>query len=74
MHNKLLFVFIGICWLPVVFIQYKLRALADLSLNAGVLDPRFKKMMRLWTVLGVSTFTAILALLWLMVFRPFAVV
>lgn len=69
-----LFIFIGICWVPVVVIQYKLKALADSSLNEGVLDPAFKKMMRLWTALGVPAFASILVVFWLMVFKPFPVV
>jgi len=69
-----LFIFIGVCWIPVVLIQYKLKALADSSLNTGVLDPRFKKMMRLWTALGVPAFASILVIFWLMVFKPFPVV
>lgn len=69
-----LFLFIGICWIPVVLIQYKLKTLADSSLNTGILHPRFKKMMRLWTALGVPAFIAILVIFWLMVFKPFPVV
>ena len=69
-----LFIFIGICWVPVVFIQYKLKALAELSLKTGVLEPSFTKMMRLWTALGVPAFLAILVIFWLMVFKPFPVV
>lgn len=69
-----LFIFIGICWVPVVFIQYKLKALAELSLKTGVLEPSFMKMMRLWTALGVPAFIAILVIFWLMVFKPFPVV
>ncbi|MEE2022677.1 DUF2269 family protein [Alkalimonas mucilaginosa] len=65
-----LFLFIGICWIPVIFIQYKLKALADSSVKAGVLDPGFKKMMKLWTALGIPAFAAILLLFWLMVFKP----
>lgn len=67
-----LFVFIGVCWLPVVAIQYRLKALAECSLatGGGVLDPKFIKMMRLWTALGVPAFVAILGILWLMVFKP----
>lgn len=68
-----LFIFIGICWIPVIFIQYKLKALADSSLTAGVLDPNFKKLMRWWTALGVPAFAAILVIFWLMVFKPFSV-
>ncbi len=46
-----LFIFIGVCWVPVIVIQYKLKALAESSLVSGVLDPGFKKMMRLWMAL-----------------------
>lgn len=69
-----LFIFIGICWIPVVIIQYKLKALSDFSLKTGVLDPKFKKMMRLWTALGVPAFASILIIFWLMVFKPFPVI
>jgi len=69
-----LFIFVGVCWIPVVLIQYKLKALAESSLNTGVLDPSFKKMMRLWTALGVPAFASILVIFWLMVFKPFPVV
>ena len=69
-----LFTFIGVCWIPVVVIQYKLKVLADSSLDAGVLDPSFRKMMRLWSLLGVPAFAAILAIFWLMVFKPFPLV
>jgi len=69
-----LFIFVGVCWVPVIIIQYRLRVLADASLIAGQLDPGFKKMMRAWTALGVPAFAAILVIFWLMVFKPFAVV
>lgn len=68
-----LFIFIGICWVPVILIQYKLKKLADASLITGALDPSFKKMMRLWTALGVPAFASILLIFWLMVFKPFPV-
>lgn len=69
-----LFVFIGICWLPVVVIQYRLKAMAESALTEGVLSPEFHKMMRLWTVLGVPAFAAVLLIFWLMVFKPFSIV
>jgi uncharacterized membrane protein len=65
-----LFVFIGACWIPVVFIQYKLRSLANVSLNTGVIEPKFITLMKLWTVLGVPAFISILIIFWLMVFKP----
>lgn len=69
-----LFIFIGVCWVPVVLIQYKLRALADSSLKIGTIDPNFKKMMRLWTALGIPAFISILVIFWLMVYKPFSVI
>ena len=69
-----LFVFLGICWIPVVVIQYRLRTLAESSLKNGVLDAKFSKMMRLWTMLGVPAFGSILVIFWLMVFKPLPVI
>ena len=68
-----LFIFIGLCWIPVVLIQYKLRALATASLSTNELDPNFSKMMSWWTALGVPAFAAILVIFWLMVFKPLPV-
>lgn len=69
-----LFVFIGICWLPVLRIQYKLRELAEMSVNANVVTPEFKSLMRTWVLLGIPAFLAILSIFWLMVFKPFPLV
>ncbi len=68
-----LFLFIGACWIPVVVIQYKLKSLAESEQwkTAGGRD--FKQLMKLWTVLGIPAFTGILALFWLMVFKPLPV-
>jgi uncharacterized membrane protein len=69
-----LFLFIGTCWIPVVFMQYKLKGLADLSMISGVLDPKFRIMMRYWTALGVPAFISVLIIFWLMVFKPLPLV
>lgn len=68
-----LFLFVGVCWLPVVVIQYRLRALAEASLITQELDPRFSTLMRWWVALGMPAFAAIVVLFWLMVFKPFPV-
>ncbi|MDK1288668.1 DUF2269 family protein [Pseudoalteromonas umbrosa] len=69
-----LFAFIGLCWLPVLKIQYRLRALAQFEQQKGEVSAEFKKLMRRWTLLGIPAFTAILVLLALMVFKPLSVV
>ena len=62
---------IGACWLPVVVIQMQLRDLAvEASTQNAPLPPRYHKLFRIWFALGVPAFTAIVALLWLMVVRP----
>lgn len=68
-----LFLFIGICWLPVLMIQYRLKSLAEASLVSGQLNPDFKKLMRYWFTLGIPAFASVLIIFWLMVFKPFPV-
>lgn len=68
-----LFSFIGVCWLPVLRIQYKLRELAKMSVDSNQVTPEFKSLMKTWTLLGIPAFTAIIAIFWLMVFKPFPV-
>jgi len=65
-----LFVFIGICWLPVLRIQYQLKNIAAQSVNKNEVTPEFKRLMRIWTVLGMPAFSAILIIFYLMVFKP----
>lgn len=69
-----LFIFIGACWLPVVYLQYRLKHFADQAIEDGVLSDSFKKTMKLWTALGVPAFASILVLFWLMIFKPLSVV
>jgi uncharacterized membrane protein len=59
------------CWLPVVVIQYRLRDLAQAAAEHGApLPPRFERLMRWWTALGVPAFVAFVAIFWLMVAKP----
>ena len=66
-----LYVLTGVCWLPVVWIQLQLRDLARAAEAAGSeLPARFHSLYRLWFVLGLPAFTAVLAIIWLMQARP----
>jgi len=65
-----LFVFIGACWIPVVFIQYELRTIAAAQLEKNMIEERFKQLMKRWMILGILAFTAILIMFWLMVVKP----
>lgn len=66
-----LYVVIGALWLPVVWIQIRLR---DLAASAAATDTplpaTFHRLWRIWLACGVPAFAAILALLWLMLHKP----
>ncbi len=70
----ILFASIGLCWLPVLVIQYRLRKLALASMEKHHLDPRLHRLMRLWIALGIPAFLAILVTFYFMVFKPLPVV
>ena len=66
-----LYVFTGLFWLPVVWIQHKLRDLAHEAAEAGApLPERYFRLYRIWFACGFPAFFAVLAILWLMVARP----
>lgn len=60
------FCLVGACWLPVVWIQIRVRNL--IACGAGI--DEYGSLMRVWIALGVPAFTAVLLLFWLMVYRP----
>ena len=67
-----LYVVIGLFWLPVVWIQIKMRDEARMSVQQNIaLTPRYNRLYRIWFACGVPAFAAILVLLWLMVNRPY---
>lgn len=66
-----LYVLTGLCWLPVVWIQLRLRDLAREAAGRGEdLPPRFDRLYRLWFVLGFPAFASVLTIIWLMLARP----
>ena len=58
-----LFIFVGICWIPVVRIQIRIRDL----IAAGANRDDYRKLMRIWAALGVPAFGGVLVLFFLMV-------
>lgn len=66
-----LYFFAGACWLPVVWIQIKMRDMARQALETGEpLPPHYWAMDRWWVLLGTLAFPAILVVFYLMVFKP----
>lgn len=67
-----LFVFSGVCWLPVVILQLKMRNMAAVALKNGSseLPDKYWKLARRWEMLGYPAFTAVLIIFFLMVLKP----
>jgi uncharacterized membrane protein len=66
-----LYAIAGACWLPVVWIQVRLRDLATAAAaNDAPLPPRYFALFRAWTILGMPAFIAFIAIFWLMVAKP----
>ena len=65
-----LYVFAGLCWLPVVWLQLRMQRMAEAALHAGTgLPPQYWRMARCWFWLGVPAFTAMVLVVLLMVFK-----
>jgi uncharacterized membrane protein len=59
------------CWLPVVWLQMRLRDVAQRALQTGeTLPPLYWKYFRIWVALGVPAFLAFVAIFYLMVSKP----
>jgi uncharacterized membrane protein len=66
-----LYLFVGACWLPVVFIQIKLRDLARAARDAGMpLPAQYRRLFRVWFILGWPAFAGVVAIFALMIGKP----
>ncbi|GAB5467938.1 MAG: DUF2269 family protein [Rhodospirillales bacterium] len=66
-----LYLLVGAFWLPVIWIQIRLRDLAREAAAAGrALPARYHRLYRIWFACGFPAFLAVLAILWLMLQRP----
>ena len=66
-----LYLFTGAFWLPVVWIQMRMRDLAEAAASAGTALPRsYSNLFRIWFAAGLPAFAAVLAIFWLMIARP----
>ena len=64
-----LYIFAGMCWVYLVKTELKLRDLTAHSTATG-LPAEFGRLFQRWTRLALGSFTGVLAIFWLMVFRP----
>jgi uncharacterized membrane protein len=66
-----LYVLVGVCWLPVVWIQLQIRDMAAQAVETGTDMPaRYHRLMRIWFWLGWPAFAGVIGIYWLMVVKP----
>ena len=66
-----LYVVAGVFWLPVVWMQAKMRDLARAAAAAGQpLPAQYHRLFRLWFVFGFPGFGAVVTIIWLMIAKP----
>ncbi len=66
-----LYLVAGAFWLPVVWMQMRMRDLALAAAHAGTpLPAAYHRLFRVWLAFGFPAFAAVLAIFWLMIARP----
>ena len=71
MWSLVLYVIAGACWLPVVWLQIRMRDMAlDATRTDGELPALYWRYFRIWVTLGVPAFLAFVLIFWLMVAKP----
>ncbi|MES9853168.1 MAG: DUF2269 domain-containing protein [Candidatus Thiodiazotropha sp. L084R] len=71
MITILLYVIAGACWLPVVWLQIRMRDLTVEAYKANLpLGKNYQVYAQIWFWLGVPAFIAMIAIYFLMIFKP----
>jgi uncharacterized membrane protein len=66
-----LYFFAGACWLPVVWMQLRMRDMAQVAARENTALPAlYWRYLRWWVVLGIPAFFALVIVFWLMVAKP----
>jgi uncharacterized membrane protein len=67
----ILFIITGVFWLPVVWMQARMRNLAAAAVRTdSALPETYHRLFRWWFAFGFPAFAAVLAIFWLMIARP----
>lgn len=69
--SLILFLVVGLCWLPVVWIQIRISKTLSIAVSKGVeLDRRHRCYMRWWYSLGWPAFILVMVIFYMMVVKP----
>lgn len=66
-----LYVLAGLCWLPVVYIQIRMKQILAHCIDTNsIVPPTYHKLYRIWFCLGWPAFLSLVAIFYLMVTKP----
>ncbi|MBF0382854.1 MAG: DUF2269 domain-containing protein [Magnetococcales bacterium] len=66
-----LYLIVGACWIPVVWLQIRMQKLATQAIESGeVLPPLYYRYFRIWFALGWPAFLSVLVIFYLMIYKP----
>lgn len=69
--SLILYVVTGLFWLPVVWMQLRMRDLAEAAVSSGTeLPAQYHRLFRWWFACGFPAFAAVAGIFWLMITRP----
>lgn len=67
----IIYLIAGLCWVPVVWIQIKLKTILQNCMKANApLPADYHRLYRWWFMLGLPAFTGLVAAFFLMVIKP----
>ena len=69
--SVLLYCVAGACWLPVLWLQWKMHRMAVSSPPESPLPARYWRYEKLWVLLGIPAFFSLVVVFWLMTAKPF---
>jgi uncharacterized membrane protein len=71
MWSLALYLVAGACWLPVVWMQIRMRDMAQAAARDNTeLPALYWRYLRIWVALGIPAFVSLVAVFWLMVAKP----
>jgi uncharacterized membrane protein len=72
MTSLALYAIAGLFWVPVIFMQIEMRDLArEATAQDHPLPLRYFALFRRWMLFGIPGFGSVMAILWLMIAKPF---
>ncbi|HVO89198.1 MAG TPA: DUF2269 domain-containing protein [Casimicrobiaceae bacterium] len=70
-YSFALYFLAGVCWLPVVWLQIRMRDMAQAAARENAqLPAAYDRMLSIWTLLGIPAFLALVIVFYLMVAKP----